>query len=119
MHPGQGPGLSLRDLGEIGGTEAITLLISEIPVHTHIPQVSTADATTNAPQGNVIGKSRYDDGQGGTGQLSTFSAMASPLTGLSGLGLALAGGDLPHNNMQPYLMLNYCIALQGVFPPRS
>jgi microcystin-dependent protein len=117
MQPGQGQGLSLRDLGEMSGSESITLLVSEIPLHTHVPQVSVVDTTTNAAQGNVIGKARWDDGQGTTGNISLFSGQAVTTT-LSQTGLALAGGGLPHNNMQPYLTLNFCIALQGIFPQR-
>jgi len=119
MQPGQGQGLSLRDLGEMSGAASITLLQSEIPVHTHIAQVSTAEANSNAANGNVIGAAKYDDGQGTTGQISIFSAnTANPLVQLAPTELALAGGNLPHNNMQPYLTLNFCIALQGIYPQR-
>ena len=117
MQTGQGQGLSERFLGEMSGTESVTLLLSEIPAHTHAAQVSTADANASDATGRVYGKSRYDDGQGTTGAVSTFSAQAPNAT-LSPMSLALAGGGLPHNNMQPYLTLNFCIALQGVFPQR-
>jgi len=117
MQSGQGPGLSERFLGEMSGSETVTLLQSEIPLHTHAAQVSTTDATTSSAQGNVLGKSRYDDGQGTSGAVSTFSAQVAT-TQLSPFALALAGGSLPHNNMQPYLTVNYCIALQGIFPAR-
>jgi microcystin-dependent protein len=119
MQTGQGQGLSERFLGEMSGAESITLLQSEIPVHTHIAQVSTVTTTGNTATGNVIGAAQYDDGQGTTGQLSIFSAnTANPLVQLAPTELALAGGGLPHNNMQPYLTLNFCIALQGIFPQR-
>jgi microcystin-dependent protein len=117
MQPGQGQGLSLRDLGEMSGTEIVTLLQTEMPAHNHAPQVSTDDATQTSPAGNVMGKSRYDDGQGNTGQVSTFSSQA-PNAPLNFQALAIAGGNQPHNNMQPYLTLNFCIALQGIFPQR-
>src|SRR5687767_6962945 len=105
MHPGQGQGLSLHDLGESGGSETVTLLESEIPVHTHIPQVSTAVTDSNTATGKVIGAAAYNDGQGGTGQISIFSAnTANPLVQLVPTTLAIAGGDQPHNNMQPYLV---------------
>jgi microcystin-dependent protein len=117
MQPGQGQGLSLRDLGEMSGTDFVTLLQSEMPMHNHAPQVSTDLATQVSPVGNVVGKSVYDDGQGNTGQVSTFSSQ-TPETALSFQALAIAGGSLPHNNMQPYLTLNFCIALQGIFPAR-
>jgi len=118
MHPGQGPGLSQRFLGEQSGTSDVTLLESEMPAHQHFFQVNaTTDSSLGSAQGNVIGKSRYDDGQGNTGQVSTFSAQPTT-TQLQFNALALAGGSLPHSNMQPYLTLNYVIALQGVFPAR-
>jgi microcystin-dependent protein len=118
MHAGDGSGLSQRFLGETSGTEAVTLLQTEMPVHNHAPQVSTDVASQTGPAGNVVGKSQYNDGQGNTGQVSTFSAQAAD-TPLSIQALAIAGSSLPHNNMQPYLTLNFCIALQGVFPPRT
>jgi microcystin-dependent protein len=117
IHQGQGAGLSQRFLGEIGGTPSVTLLISEIPLHNHAPQVSPNDATTAVANGAVIGKSKWDDGQGTTGAVSTFSAQPAD-TMLQPLALAVVGSSLPHNNLMPYLTVNFCIALQGVFPPR-
>jgi microcystin-dependent protein len=111
MQPGQGQGLSLRDLGEMSGVETITLLQSEIPVHTHglmADNVDPADLNIPGPtrvlaiSQNVFG---YQTSNAGLG-LMAFQALPP------------AGGGLPHNNMQPYLTLNFCIALQGVFPQR-
>jgi len=111
MHPGQGPGLSLHDLGETGGTPAVTLLISEIPVHTHgvlaAPSIVAGD--TNIAAGNAFAKSSQGNSY----------APAANLTQLNPTAVSIAGGSLPHNNMMPYLTLNFCIALQGVFPPRG
>ncbi|MEW6131199.1 MAG: tail fiber protein [Acidobacteriota bacterium] len=113
MHPGQGPGLSLHDLGETGGSETVTLLESEIPSHPHQMSVSSQLALEN--QVNV----------GGAGQLFAMGdginlyGTANNLVGMAGQALAPAGGDQPHNNMQPYLTFYFCIALQGVFPPRT
>ena len=110
MHPGQGPGLSLHDLGETGGSETVTLLESEIPAHTHTLRASSDDADLQIPGPSFsIAKS--------TGQ-ALFSTTAT-LVGLAPEALAPAGGDQPHNNMQPYLTFYFCIALQGVFPPRT
>jgi microcystin-dependent protein len=104
MAPGQGPGLSLHDLGEQGGSETVTLLTSELPAHAHAMLADPGTATTANP------------------------ATAAPATGETDLYhstgdqvelLGVAGGDQPHQNMQPSLTLSYCIALQGVFPPRS
>jgi microcystin-dependent protein len=118
MQPGQGQGLSLRDLGEMSGVESITLLVSEIPIHTHTMQVSSQDATTASPAGAYPAKGLWDSGTSG-GQAGTFvptNAGAQQIMNTSQL--APAGGGLPHNNMQPYLTLNFCIALQGIFPQR-
>ena len=109
MHPGQGPGLSLHDLGETGGSETVTLLESEIPAHSHGFSVSTQDGTEPAPQGQKFAKGI------GVG----YYAAPGALTQLNPNALAPAGGDAPHNNMMPYLTFYFCIALQGVFPPRG
>jgi len=113
MHPGQGPGLSLHDLGETGGSEFVTLLQSEIPVHNHLINEHAADsADTPAPGPNfMLAKSA-----GGNAYQSTTNAN---LTTFNPQMLSIAGGSLPHNNMMPYLTLNFNIALQGIFPPRT
>lgn len=109
MHPGQGPGLSLHDLGETGGQETVSLLESEIPNHAHILRGSNTLGDTPIPAGNT--PARYANAyQTGT---------TTSLTNMAPASLAPAGGDQPHNNMMPYLTLYFCIALQGVFPPRS
>ena len=118
MHPGQGQGLSLRDLGEMSGVESITLLQSEMPVHTHFLQASGAEATTITAAGNMPALGAYDNGQQ-NGAIGAYSEQATPNTQMGFQAISLTGGGLPHNNMQPYLTLNFCIALQGVFPPRS
>jgi len=113
MHPGQGPGLSLHDLGEIGGSETVTLLESEIPAHNHNIATHNLDAggLQNPAPTVLLAKSA----QGNAYQTNT----SANLTQLAFQALAPAGGDQPHNNMQPYLTLNFCIALQGVYPPRT
>lgn len=111
MHPGQGPGLSLHDLGEIGGSETVSLLESEIPSHTHTLRDHDIDlAELNAPSANrVLAQSAN----------STAFTLATNLVNMAPEALAPTGGDQPHNNMQPYLTFYFCIALQGVFPPRT
>jgi microcystin-dependent protein len=111
MQPGQGQGLSLRDLGQIGGSETVTLLVSEMPVHTHALMNAVTLGNVNAPSPEVsLGRSN-----GG----SAYQNAVANLTPMAPQALAPAGGSLPHNNMQPYLTLNFCIAMQGVFPPRG
>ncbi len=111
MHPGQGPGLSLHDLGETGGSDTVTLLESEIPAHNHTarpvapPTANQDDASTNVLLAQVTGANIY--------------TAPGALQQLSDQTLAPAGGDQPHNNLMPYLTFYFCIALQGVFPPRS
>jgi microcystin-dependent protein len=113
MHPGQGPGLSLHDLGETGGSESVSLLVSEIPVHAHgVGFALGADGNSISPAGAVRAQSAAGRGNAA---LSQNGAPTGPVQLQS---LAVAGGGLPHQNMQPYLTLNYCIALQGVFPAR-
>ncbi len=108
MHPGQGPGLSLHDLGESGGSDYVTLLGSEIPAHPHSLQASQADGTDTAPAGQLVATGI------GVGMYAAPAA-TSPLNTSA---LAPAGSSQPHNNLQPYLTFNFCIALQGIFPPR-
>ena len=111
MHPGQGPGLSLHDLGETGGSETVTLLESEIPSHPHSVVASEVDGNERTLLGQLLAHgvsiSGYQAPSPGTVTQLAWSAVAP------------AGGDAPHNNLQPYLTFYFCIALQGVFPPRG
>jgi microcystin-dependent protein len=111
MHPGQGPGLSLHDLGETGGSETVTLLESEIPAHSHAILTHAQDpADLGAPAPNrALARTNRGFGYVAAGSLISMSDQT----------IAPAGGDQPHNNLQPYLTFYFCIALQGVFPPRG
>ncbi len=111
MHPGQGPGLSLHDLGETGGSGTVTLLQSEMPAHTHVLRGSNTSGDNPSPGGNTLARP-------GTTTIYQQNSSAN-LVQMALAALPPAGGDLPHNNMMPYLTLNFCIALQGVFPPRG
>jgi microcystin-dependent protein len=111
MHPGQGPGLSLHDLGEQGGSETVTLLESEIPAHNHMAGAQNVPLGGSAiPSGNTLNRPA-------SGNL--YDATSPALAPLAPEAIAPAGGDAPHNNLMPYLTFYFCIALQGVFPPRS
>ena len=110
MHPGQGPGLSLHNLGETSGSQTVTLLQSEIPAHAHSVSASSGPANLQAPAADrVLGRANNNVYLDTPGNLTALAAQA----------LAPAGGDQPHNNLQPYLTFYFCIALQGVFPPRT
>lgn len=114
IHFGQGPGLSSYDLGEMSGTEKVTLLPSEIPAHTHPLMGNNGGA--NSPMNNSAVLSNQINEDGDT--IDTFYSGA-PNTVLNSASIGATGGNQPHNNMQPYLVLNYCIALEGIFPSRS
>jgi microcystin-dependent protein len=112
MHPGQGPGLSLHDLGETGGSETVTLLESEIPAHSHAMRASTEIGDL---QGPAPSRSLARSANATAYQTTTNASLVS----MAPEALAPAGGDQPHNNLQPFLTFYFCIALQGVFPPRT
>ncbi len=107
---GQGPGLELYDIGESGGSPSVTLLASNAPTHNHSVLAGKLAADKNAPSGNVLAAS-------GSPQIYS-NATAPPLTPMS-QSISPVGGNQPHNNMMPYLGLQWIIALQGIFPPRS
>ena len=113
MQPGQGSGLSLRDLGEMSGSESISLLVSEIPAHAHSVGLALADVGNQVSPVNSV----WAQTAAGRGAAALYKDGAA--TGkVNPLSLGQSGGGLPHNNMQPYLTLNFCIALQGIFPQR-
>jgi microcystin-dependent protein len=111
MHPGQGQGLSLHDLGETGGSETVTLLQSEIPAHTHALRASAGDADLQSP--GTLNSMALSTGA------FAYQTQTSPLVQMAPQTVTPTGGDQPHNNMQPYLTFYFNIALQGVFPPRG
>jgi microcystin-dependent protein len=111
MHPGQGPGLSLHDLGETGGSETVSLLESEMPAHNHGLMAATVASNSKAPAGNVLARSVNGN--------VYLPPAGLPVVNMSDQSLAPAGGDQPHNNLMPYLTFYFCIALQGVFPQRG
>jgi microcystin-dependent protein len=112
MQQGQGPGLSLRDLGEIGGESTVTLLQSEMPSHTHTAQSAATGGGLSDPTNN--------NWAGGLkGHPPAYGASAGPTNvQMNPLATSITGGSQPHNNLMPYLVMNFCIALQGIFPQR-
>ena len=111
MAPGQGPGLSNHDLGETAGTETVTLSISQLPTHTHAVMAANVPGAVKAP-GPDLGLDRSSGG-------NIYLTPPANLVPMAANNPAPNVGDQPHNNMMPYLSLNFVIALQGIFPPRS
>jgi microcystin-dependent protein len=113
MHWGQSPGGSPFFIGESGGETAVTLLSTEVPGHTHNLQASEHPANLDSPSPqNALARST-------PGMIYKQPAGAAAPQPLAVGTLTQAGGSMAHNNLMPYLTLNFCIALQGVFPPRS
>jgi microcystin-dependent protein len=112
MQAGQGVGLSLRDLGETGGEQTVTLLQTEMPAHSHGVQAAGSGGLPS-PQNNA-----WASGQ--KGHPGSYAA-SNPNTNvqMNPFGTSVTGGNVPHNNMPPFLGLTFIIALQGVFPARS
>jgi len=107
IHVGSG-----RTLGERGGEPAHTLSVSELPTHTHVANGSSATADAAVPGGNLLGavdNTTFGTAYAGPSNLAAFSPQAVTNT----------GGSQAHNNLQPYLTLNFCIALQGIFPSQT
>lgn len=111
VNDGQGPGLSERFLGEAGGSDTVTLLASEVPTHAHAMTASAAAAVSRSPSGEL-----FANESGGVNSYASLSGAPAALLAAAASGPA--GGGAPHNNLAPYLVVNYCIALQGVFPQR-
>jgi microcystin-dependent protein len=108
---GQGQGLSDYFIGQPGGTQNVTLNQSEMPMHNHNLMTDTAHAPdAGSPVTAALGKSP---------NTQLYSSATSPLVNMNPAAIGAAGNSVPHNNMMPYLCLNFCIALQGVYPPRT
>ena len=107
-----GPGLSIYNLGEQDGEENVTLVITQMPAHTHTANASSAPALTKTPAPTTaLARTR-----GGNAYESTTPTPDTPLNPQT---LSVAGNSQAHNNMQPYLTLNFCIALEGIYPARG
>jgi microcystin-dependent protein len=115
MNQGQGPGLTDRVIGETGGEPSVTVLQTQLPSHSH-PAACAAGSQTSSPSGAVFGGVA---GRGKSPVYAPVSALSSAAVNLSSSAVAAAGGSQPHNNLQPYLVLNFCIALSGIYPARG
>ena len=111
MSQGSGLGLSPRSVGEVGGEASVTLLVSQIPSHTHAA-MNAAASTAGDPTNAVFGG-------GGRGKEPAYAPPSSSTAQMNGQAVNLTGGNQPHNNMPPYLTVNFIIALQGIFPARN
>ena len=107
---GQGPGLAPKNLGETGGEENVTLLVSQMPAHNHTVQAKRSSSTgsISSPVGNAWAAQ---------GRSPIYSASAG--TAMSPGATSMVGGNQPHDNKSPYLVTNYVIALVGIFPSRN
>ncbi|MEP7075408.1 MAG: tail fiber protein [Acidobacteriota bacterium] len=112
MGQGQGPGLTDRFVGESAGEESVQLLQTEMPVHTHAPQGSSLAGSQASPSAGT-----WSSSLGGRTPPPLFASTSN--TTMNPTTLALTGGNQPHNNLQPYLTINFIIALAGIFPPRQ
>ncbi len=108
MNFGTGPGLSPRQIGQRGGTEEVTLIANQMPPHKHTQQGSTDQALAIAPAGKVTANAEF-----------TIYSDGAPNTAMSTEAIGDAGGNQPHPNLMPFLVVNFIIALQGVFPSRN
>ena len=114
INQGSGPGLTPRNIGETGGEAQVTLLQSEIPQHTHTVSASSAGGDVNNPAANTV----WAKAHMGKTPFNMYSSTGGG-PNMSGQAFATAGSSLPHNNLAPFLTLNFVIALQGIFPARS
>lgn len=116
---GQLAGGSNYVMGETAGSENVTLGPPSMPSHSHGLSATTVKGTTNNPSGMILAEPLVGGGHGGAADKGNIYNPAAPTTAMNGASIGLAGSSLPHNNVQPSLVLRYCIALRGVFPSRG
>jgi microcystin-dependent protein len=118
IHQGTGPGLTPRAMGQKAGSEHVYLTANTMPVHGHSAQAqmkaSSSDAQTDAPAGKVLAKATRGDLYGDPASLADMASESVSVTVNDN-----AGGGQPHDNMQPYQVVNFVIALQGLYPTRD
>jgi microcystin-dependent protein len=112
MHPGRGPGLTARRLGERVGTETVTLVEAQIPSHTHTARGTTTNATPDIPPSNTTALAR-------SGGDRLYKSIPAANADMASATLSTTGGGQAHTNLQPFLAINFIIALQGLYPSRG
>lgn len=117
IHAGQGQGLSARTLGEAAGTSNVTLLSAQMPLHTHTLMATTANGTVVASTGNQLSKGIKGNIQ--ASNQAKFYSTTAPNAQLSPTAVSATGSSLPHNNLMSFLVVNFCIATEGIFPARN
>ena len=113
INQGQGPGLSNYTIGEASGVENVTLLASQMPMHNHTLQASSAIGGAPSPIGNFSAVVDDNNGRG----LNAYSSSSDGTMSVNAI--SVSGGNQPHSNIQPFLCVNFIIALQGIYPSRS
>jgi microcystin-dependent protein len=111
---GQGAGLSAYAVGDTGGLDAVTLLESTIPSHSHLPVAVASQGTSAVPTSNLWAESWV-----ARSGLESYSDVTTAPVSLSDQALGFSGGTQPHENRPPLLVVNFCIAMQGIFPSRN
>jgi microcystin-dependent protein len=116
---GQGVGLSPYNLGVVGGQETHQLVTTEVPAHAHtLNSTNNGQANgTNVPSSTVLMGSGY--GIEANNPVENIYSNTAPTVAMAAGAIGPAGGGVPHENRMPFLAINYCIALQGIFPPRN
>ena len=113
MSFGQGPGLSNYDVGQSGGVESVNLNTTQIPAHNHALSASNAAGTATSPSGNhpavVVDPTANPMSAYGSGTLVPMNAAS----------IGSTGGSQPHTNLQPHLVVNFIICIEGIFPPQN
>ncbi len=120
MHAGHAPGLSSRPLGGKSGAESVTLLANQLPVHNHNIDVNTASASVDLGVGKVLAKGDKGTGPAPARPIKEYADYdANNTVAMAANMLSSTGGSAAHANMQPYLAVRFCMALQGTYPSRN